>query len=246
MDKMLYVVMSGARQIMTKQATNNHNLANINTTGFKADIDSFKALPVSGPGQQQAKVYSEGRRAGISHAPGSIMNTGRKLDIAVNGNGFIAVQDVDGSEAYTRNGNLKVTEQGLLVTSSGHPVLGDGGPITLTAYDDVQIGSDGTITVMPVGQAGGEIAVIDRIKLVNPDLATVKRNQHGLFTTPAGQEAADADVKLATESLESSNVNAVDALVNMIELSRQYETQVKLMKEAKENDIASAKLLKFN
>ena len=168
------------------------------------------------------------------------------LDIAVNGEGFIAIQDVDGSEAYTRNGNLEITEQGLLVTSNGNPVLGEGGPITLTAYDNIQIGNDGTITVMPIGQAGGEIAVLDRIKLVNPDKATVERNERGLFTTPEQDLPADADVTLATGSLESSNVNAVQALVTMIELSRQFETQVKLMNAAKDNDQSAAQLLKMS
>ena len=245
MDRMIYVAMSGARQVMLKQATNSHNLANLNTTGFKADIDNFKAMPVYGPGHP-ARVYGEDHRMGISHAAGSLISTGMPLDVAVNGEGFIAVQDVDGSEAYTRNGNLEVTEQGLLVTSNGNPVLGEGGPITLTAYDNLQIGSDGTITVMPIGQAGGETAVLDRIKLVNPDLQTVKRNERGLFTTPEPEQPASADVTLATESLENSNVNAVNALVTMIELSRQFETQVKLMNAAKDNDVSAAQLLKMS
>lgn len=245
MDRMIYVAMSGARQVMLKQATNSHNLANLNTTGFKADIDNFKAMPVYGPGHP-GRVYGEDHRMGISHTAGSIISTGEPLDVAVNGDGFIAVQDFDGSEAYTRNGNLQVTEQGLLITSNGYPVLGEGGPITLTAYDNIQIGNDGTITVMPLGQAGGEIAVLDRIKLVNPDTQTVKRNERGLFTTPEPEQPADAEVTLATESLESSNVNAVNALVTMIELSRQFETQVKLMNTAKENDVSAAQLLKIS
>jgi len=242
---MLYVAMSGARQVMLKQATNSHNLANLNTTGFKADIDSFKAMPVYGPGHP-ARVYGEDQRMGISHAAGSITNTGMPLDVAVNGDGFIAVQDAGGSEVYTRNGNLEITEQGLLVTSNGNPVIGEGGPITLTAYDNIQIGTDGTITVIPIGQASGETAVLDRIKLVNPERNTVERNSQGLFTTDGADEPADADVTLATESLESSNVNAVDALVTMIELSRQFETQVKLIKAAEDNDIAAAQLLKMS
>ena len=245
MDNMLYLAMSGARQVMHKQATNNHNLANVNTTGFKADIDNFKAMPVYGPGHA-ARVYTQDQRTGISHAPGAIMSTGMPLDVAINGNGFIAVQDIDGSEAYTRNGNLKITEQGLLVTSSGQAVLGEGGPVTLSAYDNIQIGTDGTITIMPVGQAGGEIAVLDRIKLVNPDISTVERNERGLFFTAEEAEPADAEVTLATESLESSNVNAVDALVTMIELSRQFETQINLIKTAKDNDVAAAQLLKMS
>ncbi len=244
MDKMIYLAMSGARQVMHKQATNSHNLANINTTGFKADIDNFKALPVYGPGNP-ARVYAEDRRAGISLAPGAIQNTGRELDVAIDGDGFIAVQDLDGSEAYTRNGNLQVTEQGLLITAAGQPVLGEAGPITLTAFNSLQIGSDGTISVSPIGQAGGEIAVLDRIKLVNPEPDAIKRNERGLFTTAEGDQPADAAVTLASESLEASNVNAVDALVTMIELSRQFETQLKLMSAAKDNDVSAAKLLKL-
>lgn len=244
MDKMIFVAMSGARQVMLKQASNSHNLANLNTTGFKADIDNFKAMPVYGPGNP-GRVYSEDHRMGVDHTPGQLLNTGVPLDIAVNGKGFIAVQDADGSEAYTRNGNLHVTEQGLLVTSGGDPVLGEGGPITISPYEDVMIGSDGTVTIRPLGQGAGELAILDRIKLVNPDHTSLERNPRGLFISSNGVEPANAEVKLATESLESSNVNSVDALVNMIELSRQFETQVKLMSTAEENDVAAGELLKM-
>jgi flagellar basal-body rod protein FlgF len=244
MDKMMYVAMSGARQVMLKQQTNSHNLANLNTTGFKAQIDSFKSMPVYGPGHP-VRVYGEGYQVGVDHKPGQLISTGEPLDVAVNGNGFIAVQDIDGTESYTRNGNLNVTEQGMLVTSDGYPVLGDGGPITLSPFSDILIGSDGTITIQPLGQAVGEIAVLDRIKLVNPEPATVKRNDHGLFTTPGEEEPADAEVTLATESLETSNVNSVEALVTMIELARQYEAQVKIMSAAEETDKAAAQLLKI-
>lgn len=245
MDRMMYVAMSGARQTMLKQASNSHNLANLNTNGFKADIDNFKAMPVYGPGQP-GRVYGENHRSGIDLAPGQLISTGVPLDVAVDGDGFIAVQDIDGTEAYTRNGSMRVTEQGLLVTSSGQPVLGEGGPITLSPYDEVIIGQDGTITIQPLGQGGGELAVLDRIKLVNPERGEIKRNERGLFTTPNEEEPADAEVTLATESLETSNVNSVEALVTMIELSRQYETQVKMMTTAKENDTTAAQLLKIS
>lgn len=241
----MYVAMSAARQVMIKQGTNNHNLANINTTGFKADIDSFKAMPVYGPGHP-GRVYGEDHRSGIDHTQGQLISTGVPLDIAVNGKGFIAVQNEDGSEAYTRDGSLRVTAQGLLTTSAGHPVMGEGGPITLSPYNDVLIGSDGTITIQPLGQTGGELAVIDRIKLVNPDAQTIERAPNGLFTTAAGDEPADAEVTLATESLETSNVNSVAALVNMIELARQFESQIKMMSAAEDNDVAAAQLLKMN
>lgn len=241
----MYVAMSAARQVMIKQGTNNHNLANINTTGFKADIDNFKAMPVYGPGHP-GRVYGEDHRSGIDHTQGQLISTGVPLDIAVNGNGYIAVQNEDGSEAYTRDGSLRVTAQGLLTTSAGHPVLGEGGPITLSPYNDILIGSDGTITIQPLGQAGGELAVIDRIKLVNPDNQSIERTANGLFKTAAGEEPPDADVSLATESLETSNVNSVAALVNMIELSRQFEAQIKMMSAAEDNDVAAAQLLKLN
>lgn len=245
MDKMMYVAMSGARQVMLKQASNSHNLANQNTTGFKADIDSFKSMPVYGPGNP-VRVYSEGHRAGIDHTQGQLISTGRSLDVAINGSGFIAIQDVDGSETYTRNGNLQVNDQGLLLTSTGRAVLGEGGPITLSPYDDIQIGSDGTITIRPIGQGAGELAVIDRIKMVNPDLATIERNERGLFTTENAEEPADAAVELVAGKLETSNVSSIEALVTMIELARQFETQIKMMSTAKENDSAAEKLLTSN
>ena len=245
MDKMIYVAMSGARQVMLKQTSNSHNLANLNTTGFKADIDNFKAMQVYGPGEA-SRVYGEDHRMGVDHTPGQLISTGVPLDVAIEGDGFIAVQDIDGSEVYTRNGNLQVTEQGMLVTSAGDPVLGDGGPITLSAYEDILIGKDGTITIKPLGQGGSELAILDRIKLVNPDTSTVERNARGLFTTKNGAEPANAEVRLASESLESSNVNSVEALVTMIELSRQFETQVKLMSAAEDNDVAASQLLKMN
>lgn len=242
---MLYVAMSGARQVLLKQASNNHNLANLNTIGFKADIDNFKALPAYGPGHP-GRVYSESQRMGVNQSSGELISTGVALDVAVDGSGFIAVQDVDGQEAYTRNGSLQITEQGLLVTASGAPVLGEAGPISMSAYDGIVIGKDGTITIQPIGQGAGELAVIDRIKLVNPDPQQLKRNDRGLFTTPNDDEPPNAEVTLATESLETSNVNSIDALVTMIELSRQFETQVKMMSTAKDNDVAAAKLLTLN
>lgn len=241
----MYVAMSAARQVMIKQGTNNHNLANINTTGFKADIDNFKAMPVYGPGHP-GRVYGEDHRSGIDHTQGQLIHTGVALDIAVNGDGFIAVQNEDGSEAYTRDGSLRVTEQGLLVTSAGHPVMGNGGPISLSPYSDLFIGSDGTVTIQPLGQSSGELAVVDRIKLVNPDIDTVTRTRNGLFRTDQQEEPANAEVSVATGSLETSNVNSVSALVNMIELSRQFEAQVKMMKAAEDNDVTAAQLLKIS
>lgn len=242
MDKMVYVAMSGARQTLLKQGNNNHNLANINTTGFKSQMDSLAAIPLSGPGQA-SRVYAKANHAGSNFEQGNLVRTGNALDIAINGNGFIAVQDVDGSEAYTRAGDLRITAGGLLQTSKGNLVLGDGGPISLSPYDELTIGNDGTITIRPLGQSQAELAVVDRIKLVNPDTSLLTRNERGLFVSEAGVEPADGSVKIESESLESSNVNSVEALVTMIELSRQFETQVKMMNLAQENDAKASRLL---
>ena len=245
MDRMVYLAMSGARQTLIEQSTNNHNLANVNTTGFKAQMDAFGAMPVYGPGHPD-RVYALTNHVGASHKQGNIIQTGNSLDVAINGDGFIAVQDADGNEAYTRSGDLNVTADGLLQTSDGFLVLGNGGPISISPYEEISIAKDGTITIRPLGQSAAELAVIDRIKLVNPDTTTLVRNERGLFTTEAGFEEADAIVQLESGALESSNVNSVQALVTMIELSRQFETQIKMMSVAEDADTTASKLLQLS
>lgn len=244
MDRMLYVAMSAARQTMQQQATNNHNLANVDTTGFRAQVDAFGSLPVYGPGHP-GRVYGENFRVGFDDRPGTIVSTGNALDVAVEGDGFIAVLDRDGEEAYTRAGALRVSPSGVLETAAGQPVLGNGGPITLTPYQDIEIGTDGTISLRPLGQAAGERVQLDRIRLVNPAGGTLERTAEGLFRSTEGVAAPDASVSLRPGALEGSNVNAVDAMVTMIELARRYEMQVKMMGTAEKNDEAAARLLRM-
>lgn len=226
---------------MHRQAINSHNLANVDTTGFRRALDGFEALPMYGPGHP-GRVQVQDRSQGADLAQGAIRTTGDTLDIAIQGQGFIAVQDVDGNEAWTRNGDLSIGPGGLLQTSAGQPVLGNAGPIVLTAFEEMDIAEDGTITVRPLGQGGAELAVIDRIRLVNPDPATIKRNERGLFTSDI-EAVADANVTIQSGALETSNVNTVDSLVTMIELARQFETQVKLMQTAEDTDSAATRLL---
>lgn len=241
MDGMVYLAMSGARQVMHRQAINSHNLANVDTTGFRRALDGFEAMPMYGPGHP-GRVQVQDRSQGADFSQGAIRTTGDPLNVALQGPGFIAVQDVDGNEAWTRNGDLSIGPDGLLQTSSGQPVLGNAGPITLTAFEELDIAEDGTITVRPLGEGAAGLAIIDRIKLVNPDPATIERNERGLFT--GDQEAvADAAVTVQSGALETSNVNTVDSLVTMIELARQFETQVKLMKTAEDTDSAATRLL---
>jgi len=244
MDRMLYIAMSGARETMRAQAVNTNNLANASTTGFRADLETAVSFPLYGPGQA-SRVYGVTEGNGLDHSAGALRKTGRELDVAVKGDGWIAVQAPDGSEAYTRAGDLKVDGFGLLTTGAGHPVMGDGGPIAIPPNAKLDIGSDGTISVLPLGQGANALAVVDRIKLVRlPPAQTVKGDDGLVRLKGGGQAEADASVSLVSGTLEASNVNAVESMVRLIELARQYETQVKMMKSAEDNDRSAAELLR--
>ena len=247
MDRMLYVAMSGAKQIMLAQAVNNNNLANVSTTGFRADLDAFRSMPVFGPGYP-SRVYTMTESPGTDMSSGALTTTGRELDIAVNGQGWITVQAPDGSEAYTRAGDLRVSVNGQLETGAGHPVMGNGGPISVPPFEKFEIGSDGTISILPIGQAPSALAVVDRIKLVNPLQRDMEKGVDGLMRVKnsRGDVPADATVSLAGGVLESSNVNAVEAMVKMIELSRHYETQIKMMRVAQDNDVAATQMMRMS
>lgn len=247
MDRMLYVAMSGAKQIMLAQAVNNNNLANVSTAGFRADLDAFRSMPVFGPGYP-SRVYAMTERPGTDMSSGALTTTGRELDVAVNGPGWITVQAPDGSEAYTRAGDLRVSVNGQLETGAGHPVMGNGGPIAVPPFEKIEIGADGTISILPVGQAPNALAVVDRIKLVNPLQRDMEKGVDGLMRVKnsRGDVAPDATVSLAGGVLESSNVNAVEAMVKMIELSRHYETQIKMMRVAQDNDMAATQMMRMS
>jgi flagellar basal-body rod protein FlgF len=243
MDDMLYIATSAANQTMMAQAVNANNLANVSTTGFKADLLAFQSLPLDDQ-QISGRVYAMVEQNGVDLSPGPVTTTGAELDVAVSGEGWIAVQDADGSESYTRSGSLRITSTGALINSVGRPVLGNGGPIAIPPAEKIEIGGDGTISIRPEGQAPSALVVVDRIKLVNPDQSELIKSEDGLMRLQDGSIAApDASVRLISGALEMSNVNAVDAMVNMIALSRQFEAEVKLMKVAEENDSASTQLM---
>lgn len=243
MDRMIYLAMSAAKQTLNAQALATHNLANANTVGFKADFDAFRAMPLYGPGQP-SRAFAMVERPGTNLAPGSIETTGNDLDIAINGDGYIAVQAADGSEAYTRAGDLQLTVNGQLQTATGHPVLGNGGPIALPQSEALVIGIDGTISVRPLGQDANTLAQVDRIKLVKPDPAQLEKGPDGLFRLADGSPApVDASVRVTRGALERSNVNAVSEMVQIITNARQYEMAVKAMNTAQQMDAAGARLL---
>lgn len=243
MDKLLYVAMSGAKETLASQAANNDNLANANTTGFKASLAAFQTRSVNGPGFA-SRAYATASTVGWNHTDGEQQTTGNPLDIAVQGPGLFAVQDAAGTEAYTRGGDLHVDPSGQLLTSGGRPVIADNGPISLPPASSVSIAADGTVSVVPLGQPPNSVAAIGRIKLVNPPVDTLQRGADGLYRTNDGSTPeADANVQLAAGVLEASNVNITGCLVNMIELARRFDVQIKALHTAEDDGQASAKLL---
>ena len=243
MDRSLYVAMTGAGQTLAAQSSVAHNLANANTTGFKAELAAFQSVPVQGPGlATRVNAISQGLGADVS--AGAETQTGRDLDIAVRGQGWFAVQAPDGSEAYTRAGDLTIDADGVLKTAGGLPVLGDGGPISLPPYEKLDIGSDGSIAIVPLGQSATTVSSAATIKLVNPDVGNLQRGADGLMRTKDGSTAdADPTVTLASGTLEASNVDPSISLVRMIELSRSFEMQMQGVKNADENAQAATRLL---
>lgn len=246
MDRLLFIAMNGAKETMNAQAINANNLANVSTTGFRADFQSSLSQQVYGPGYA-SRVYASIEDEGVDFTPGSVISTGRDLDMAINGDGWFAVQAADGTEAYTRAGDLKLDHLGRLTNGAGHTVLGNGGPISVPQHEKLEIGADGTISIRPLGQPANTLAVIDRIKLVKPVNQDLVKGEDGLMRMRNGTAAtADASVRVVSGSLESSNVNSVQALVRMIELARQYETHIKVMRSAEENDAAASEIIKIS
>lgn len=252
---MLYVAMSGAKQNMQALAINANNLANAKTTGFKADLAQARTMQAFGEGQP-TRVFSMTERASQNFDSGSLLTTGRPLDVAIKGDGWFAVQTPElanagftgfgQSEAYSRQGHLRLTEDGTLETSNGELVLGDNGPIILPLpVSNIQISPDGTIMVQPEGAPSSEQEEVGRIKLVNPDVRYLEKGADGLFRRKDGQvELADANVQVQGGALESSNVNPLSEMTDMIALQRQFEMHLKLMKTAEEIDASSAGLLR--
>jgi flagellar basal-body rod protein FlgF len=243
MDEMIYLAMTGAKQVEYAQSVNANNLANISTAGFRADLHAFSSAPIEGPGVD-SRVNAIVETYGTDYSQGAVVTTGRDLDIAVRGEGFIAVQAPDGTEAYTRAGDLRIGTGGLLTTGAGHLVLGNGGPVAIPDNSSLLIGGDGTVSVQPIGQGPETLATVDRIKLVNPDPAALRKGSDGLFRLPDGEvAAADAAVGVTSGALEQSNVNIAETLVNMIELARLYEMQIKVVKTAEEDANAAARMM---
>ncbi len=245
MDRMLYLAMSAAKNTLQAQTVNSHNLANTGTTGFRADLSQFRSMPVFGPGHP-SRVYALQERPGIDFDHGHIDYTSNELDVAVKGEGWLAILGPDGTEAYTRAGDLHLTDTGLLENGAGYPVLGNAGPISIPPTDKIEIAVDGTISIRSAGQDEKTLAIVDRIKLVNPGNENLYKGADGLLRLKDGSvAAADASVGIISGAIESSNVNMIEALVDMISLARQFEMNINAMKTVEENDQSAAQLLRM-
>ena len=236
MSELLGTVMAGARQVMKAQAINANNIANASTDGFRAELVHISSLDDAN---------------GLSSSPdlayGMVRTTGNSLDVSINGEGWLAVLAADGSEGYTRRGDLHVDVLGQMTNGSGQVILGDGGPIALPPFENIEIGADGTISIQPLGQPATARVVIDRIKLAKPDMRQMQRGDDGILRLRGNQIApSDASVRLQTGSLEGSNVNAVGEMLKMMDLARQFEAQVQLMNSAEENSSSLATVLRVN
>lgn len=243
MDRLVYTAMTGAKHILEQQATSSHNLANATTTGFRAQLDSFRAVPVIG-GEMPTRAFVVDATVGTDFSTGSMQNTGRELDVGIQGKGWLVVQKDDGTEAYTRHGSLKLSENGVLQTQSGLNVVGDSGPITIPPEVSIAIAKDGTVSSVPTGTKPSAVQVIGRLKLVNPPEENLVRGDDGLFKTKDNIPAeVDANVNVAGGMLEGSNVNVVEAMVSMINLARQFEMQMKLMTNAESNANKASQIL---
>lgn len=246
MDRLIYTAMTGAKHVMEQQATTSNNLANATTTGFRAQLDSFRAVPVISDAPLNTRTFVVDSTVGADFSGGPIQQTGNDLDVAVNGKGWLTAQMPDGSEGYTRAGNLRINENGILSTQSGLPLMGDGGPLTIPPDMKVSIGKDGTVSVIPTTGAA-TVAVVGRLKLVNPNEQDLVRGEDGYFRNTTGNvDEIDPSVTLTAGAIEGSNVNVVDAMVNMINLGRQFDMQMKLIQTAESNENKASSLFSLN
>ncbi|MBH0071073.1 flagellar basal-body rod protein FlgF [Pseudoalteromonas sp. NZS127] len=246
MDKMVYIAASGAKQSLMGLALKANNLANANTTGFKADFAQARSMQAFGEGLP-SRVFSMEERPGSNMTSGGIQQTGRELDIAMSDNAWLSVQDASGNEAYTKVGTLNITAEGMLVTSGGRQVIGEGGPIILPVpIEKIEFSKDGAIQVRPQGAPANFLEEVDRLKVVEADNSTLEKGNDGLFRPKPNQTVeTSANVQVISGALEMSNVNPVHEMVDMISHQRQFELQVKLMKTAEEIDQSQDQLLRI-
>ena len=245
MDRLLFVAANSARHVEHAQAVRAHNLANVSTDGFRGRFAETFARTIEGDGLP-GRSYGLARSSGFDFSPGVVRETGNPLDLAVQGQGLFSVQLPDGSEAYTRSGAFRVDAFGRMINEAGYQVVGGSGPIVLPPYETLVVAADGSISVRPAGQGAETIVQIDRLKLVNPSPDEVERTLPGLFTPiEPGLLPGEEAIRVSSGTLESSNVNAMTELTEILSLARRFEVETRLMKSAEQNDEAASQLLRI-
>lgn len=245
MDRLIHTSLSAMRGAMARQTTVANNLANANTVGFRAEVASQRPLWLRG-GEFQGRAPASEEVVNADMKAGAFISTGRDLDVAMQGDAMLAVQADDGEESYTRRGDLMISPSGLLTTGDGVPVMGDGGPITMPPADKIMVGSDGKISIVPEGGDPTQMQQVAQLKIVSPKGSEIVKGLDGLFKVRGGGTLpTDPDAKVTQGALEQSNVNTSDALVQMIEASRSWETQIKLLTTAKELDSSTTDLMRL-
>ncbi len=247
MEPILYSATTGGRANFKRQEVTANNLANINTPGFKADLYRAQTMFMTqGSGEQipGGQGFIKQIESGIDLTPGGIMTTGRELDVAIDGDGWLAVKDINGKEGYVRGGSLRLDVNGRLITASGLPVLGDGGPISIPPARSIEIASDGTISILPLDGDSKSLAILDRLKLVKLDKNNIAKNERGLVQLKVGnQTKSDATVKVLKGALEGSNVQAIEQMVGMISSGREFDSHMKILSTVDDNAQKLAQVL---
>lgn len=245
MDRLIHTALSGLRGAMSRQATTANNLANVSTTGFRAEMSAARSTWIRGA-TLGARAQATQEVTGADMRAGTVTATGRDMDIAMQGDALLAVQASDGSEAYTRRGDLQVSATGVVTTGDGHPVLGESGPLTLPPADSVRIAEDGAVWIVPAGGDPNAPTQIDRLKLASPTGSSVVKGLDGLFRVRGdGALPSDPQARVTPRSLEGSNVEVSQALIDMVEASRSWDTQLNLVNSLRDLDTSAADLMRL-
>lgn len=246
MDHALYIAMSGAKQNMLGQTAESNNLANVNSTGFRRDFEQARSMPVFGD-YYPTRAYAMEERPASDFNPGTLIHTGRDLDMAIDNQGWFAVVGPDGQEAYTRRGDARVDGLGRLINGEGYQFLGAGGPIVIPPYEQLEVAKDGAISIRAAGDEAAVIAEVDQMRLVLPDQTRLEKGEDGLFRirdlAPGEAVPQAIDVQVVGEHLEHSNVNPIQSLTQIMSLHRQYDMQVKMMKTVDENAQTTSQIM---
>ena len=245
MDRLIYTSLTAMRGSMSRQTAIANNLANAQTPGFRADIANAQSLWLDGSGLDARAMASE-EVLGADMRAGTVTQTGRDLDIAMQGDALLVVQATNGEEAYTRRGDLQISPSGLLTTGDGHPVQGGQGPVTIPPADAISIDQEGRVWVVPQGGDPENPQEVDRLRLATPVGSEIAKGLDGLFRVKGGGILPDdPEARLLTRSIEGSNVTATSALVEMIEASRSWDTQLKMISDVRDMDSATANLMQL-